>query len=1168
MAHAVEQPLAQRKRLVHVVHVQLTLQVLSVVDGGHVQRPGKHMAGGVGAAHRERVAHGARRRPVGRGDVLVARAPGVEVTRDVQRLVDLGRGGAKKREGLLFHVAGVFPAAHVPVQVQELGRRDAAALQRTQAVLHADVVPGRACVAVGLGAVDGAQVVVVRPADRGDVALRLPELLVGRRAKKRVHRQRGQAAPGLDALGAAHRGAVTQRGLQRRQRVVDDAVALFGVHADQPAAVLRDAPLGVAAVGGVHVVLQQLAVAHVDGLRHHVGVALHRQQRVQHAGLVLRDQVLLDRAARAAQAHGVQRHAVALDEALLAHHRGLAGQLHVVVRAGVVAAGVHDGVAPAQDVQVHRAAVHRALAVADGHAALEPVQQLAVPQAGVVLRGVVGLRRQHRDAVEEAVDAADLAPDDEVHRAAVGQRDLAHVGRPAAVGRHRHHGATGVAVQVGDEGVDRAVGAVADGRAAAIGDAVARRRGAVHQRLAAHRALDGGADKRHLLRAAEHRPGDRVVGEHQRAALGGQARLQPVAAIHQAGDHALQRVAAGHQRHAHERAVEPQLHVGVLGRRGADLDAGIAARHVLRRAGQHTQAQRSQRLRGDQATRGQDQELPKHPLHGFVSLAAPGRWGCGAGTVSLCRGLEHRDCEGVPGGAGSSRALVCRQPAEQGRFAGVGPARAHLSHRPAMHVLDVKTPDRHDTGAGTALPLRLLLRFSDAAFELRFVNHYVAFYFRYAQVSLLLGVLLVAGDYLVDRIAHGSSAANLLRLTTAVPVLLAGLGYSLLPKARRHWQPVMASFIVTVALCLIAHPGAHRRRGRRRPEELGRRAQLHLPAVLLLRHPGRAVPPRAGVGRRHHGAPSCTRCGWHAGLSTQQAAYWSYHVVTVFILAAGIGWWREFVLRKEFMARAALDDSRVAAEQRALRLAHYDEVTGLPNRRLFAELAAPALERSRRSGAGCAVLHVEIDRLGGVNDVYGRVQGDVVLAGIAQRLRACIRGGDLAAAHADGRGAGRGGAARRQRLLDPRRRSRRPGACVRGRAAPARGRGAAHRRRRAADGAVGEHRHRDVPRRRPGHGRPDRVVPNRRRGLPAGARRRPAQVLRRGAQRPGPGACAAGNRAAPGHPRRAAVPALPAQGRRPQRPPGRRRSAGALAAPGAWPAAAGPVHRAGRGDAA
>jgi diguanylate cyclase (GGDEF)-like protein len=302
-----------------------------------------------------------------------------------------------------------------------------------------------------------------------------------------------------------------------------------------------------------------------------------------------------------------------------------------------------------------------------------------------------------------------------------------------------------------------------------------------------------------------------------------------------------------------------------------------------------------------------------------------------------------------------------------------------------------------DVGAALALPLRLLLCFSDASYERRFIRHYVAFYFRYAQVSLLLGVALIAGDYLVDRIAHTGGPANLLRVTTAMPVLLVGLGYSLLPKARKHWQPVMAGFIVAVSMCLIGilvGIDAEGGPGLRSWVGVLNFTFLQFYCFIIL-----------GVQFRHALASGVVIMAvflyalWeHAGLSTQQASYWSYHVVTVFVLAAGIGWWREFLLRKEFVARTALDDSRVAAEQRALRLAHYDEVTGLPNRRLFAELAAPALERSRRSGAGCAVLHVEIDRLSGVNDVYGRRQVDVVLAGIAQRLRSCIRGGDLAAA--------------------------------------------------------------------------------------------------------------------------------------------------------------------------
>ena len=316
-----------------------------------------------------------------------------------------------------------------------------------------------------------------------------------------------------------------------------------------------------------------------------------------------------------------------------------------------------------------------------------------------------------------------------------------------------------------------------------------------------------------------------------------------------------------------------------------------------------------------------------------------------------------------------------------------------------MRAPEASLPATPAAAAADALPLRLMLRFADAASEQRFVRHHVAFYFRYAQVSLLLGVLLIAGDHLVDRLARMDSPANLLRLTLAVPVLLAGLGYSLLPKARRHWQPVMASFIATVGVCLIGILVRIDNEG-----GAGLQSWVGVLNFTFLEFYCFVI---LGVQFRQALAAGCAIMAaflhalWaHAGLPGQTAAYWSYHAVTVFMLAAGIGWWREFVLRKEFLARTTLDDLRVAAEQRALRLAHYDEVTGLPNRRLFAELASPALQRSRRSGASCAVLHVEIHRLHGVNDVYGRGQGDVALAAIAQRLRACIRSGDMAAVHA------------------------------------------------------------------------------------------------------------------------------------------------------------------------
>jgi diguanylate cyclase (GGDEF)-like protein len=86
---------------------------------------------------------------------------------------------------------------------------------------------------------------------------------------------------------------------------------------------------------------------------------------------------------------------------------------------------------------------------------------------------------------------------------------------------------------------------------------------------------------------------------------------------------------------------------------------------------------------------------------------------------------------------------------------------------------------------------------------------------------------------------------------------------------------------------------------------------------------------------------------------------------------------------------------RVDAQNRIRELAHYDGVTGLPNRQFFAELASPVLDRARRNRTHCAMLHVDIDRFKGVNDAFGREQGDAVLKALAERFRAWIRSGDL-----------------------------------------------------------------------------------------------------------------------------------------------------------------------------
>jgi len=302
-----------------------------------------------------------------------------------------------------------------------------------------------------------------------------------------------------------------------------------------------------------------------------------------------------------------------------------------------------------------------------------------------------------------------------------------------------------------------------------------------------------------------------------------------------------------------------------------------------------------------------------------------------------------------------------------------------------------------DTDTDRRLSLRPLLRFADPAFEQRFIGHYVSTYLRYAQVSLLLGVLLVFGDYAIDRMAHGASAANALRLTAAIPVLLSGLGYTLLPRARLGWQPVMAAFIFTIAVCLftiLARLDAEGGQGLRSWVGILNFTFLEFYCFVILGLQFRyALVSGVAILLAFVAA-----LPGYASFGPTDVAYWSYHVVTLFILAAGLGWWREFLLRKEFVARISLDDSRAAAERWALQLAHYDDVTGLPNRRLFATLATPTLERTRRGGTGCAILHVQVTGLSAVNHLFGRSHADGLVADIAQRLRNCIRGSDIAGA--------------------------------------------------------------------------------------------------------------------------------------------------------------------------
>lgn len=85
------------------------------------------------------------------------------------------------------------------------------------------------------------------------------------------------------------------------------------------------------------------------------------------------------------------------------------------------------------------------------------------------------------------------------------------------------------------------------------------------------------------------------------------------------------------------------------------------------------------------------------------------------------------------------------------------------------------------------------------------------------------------------------------------------------------------------------------------------------------------------------------------------------------------------------------------AEQALARLAQYDTLTGLPNRRRFDDGIAAALQRSRRTGTPIALLFLDIDGFKGINDTLGHAAGDDVLREFARRLSASVRSTDLVA---------------------------------------------------------------------------------------------------------------------------------------------------------------------------
>lgn len=84
-------------------------------------------------------------------------------------------------------------------------------------------------------------------------------------------------------------------------------------------------------------------------------------------------------------------------------------------------------------------------------------------------------------------------------------------------------------------------------------------------------------------------------------------------------------------------------------------------------------------------------------------------------------------------------------------------------------------------------------------------------------------------------------------------------------------------------------------------------------------------------------------------------------------------------------------------EKQLEHIAHYDALTGIPNRVLLADRLQQALAHTKREGSILAVCYLDLDGFKLVNDTMGHEAGDRVLIEVTRRIKETIRGDDTVA---------------------------------------------------------------------------------------------------------------------------------------------------------------------------
>ena len=112
---------------------------------------------------------------------------------------------------------------------------------------------------------------------------------------------------------------------------------------------------------------------------------------------------------------------------------------------------------------------------------------------------------------------------------------------------------------------------------------------------------------------------------------------------------------------------------------------------------------------------------------------------------------------------------------------------------------------------------------------------------------------------------------------------------------------------------------------------------------------------------------------------------WDLDEIVVVSLVATVALAVSLVSQSRDLRRALSE--RDIAEKEAQRLARHDALTGLPNRRAFAEFM-----ETQPPVSGSVLMMLDLDRFKAINDIHGHLAGDAVLTEVSERLLATVGG--------------------------------------------------------------------------------------------------------------------------------------------------------------------------------